>query len=115
MSNSTDIFIQVLQQLEEEALMEECLEAMLEEERQHQRNIDSSVATACMTENNAAELCQQLNSLSIMHDDSLAKQVVLVFIFIFFEMKNKFFYLTLLITMFHVNANFLEHAKSGRC
>ncbi|XP_020287115.1 polyadenylate-binding protein-interacting protein 2 isoform X2 [Pseudomyrmex gracilis] len=76
MENEEEFDKQVLQQLEEEALMEECLEAMLEEERQHQRNIDSSVATACMTENNAAELCQQLNSLS-MHDDSLAKQSTL--------------------------------------
>lgn len=68
---------QVLQQLEEEELMEECLEAMLEEERQHHRNQTSSAwATATSaTENNGAELCQQLNSLRV-HDE-LAKQSTL--------------------------------------
>ena len=66
---------QVLQQLEEEELMEECLEAMLEEERQHQRNMSSTAwSTATGTsDNNAAELCQQLSSLRMQ--DDLAKQV----------------------------------------
>ena len=54
--------------------MEECLEAMLEEERQHERNQSSSAWNAATsTENNGAELCQQLNSLRV-HDD-IAKQV----------------------------------------
>lgn len=55
--------------------MEECLEAMLEEERQHQRNQTSSawMLAASATENNGAELCEQLNSLRV-HDD-VAKQV----------------------------------------
>lgn len=59
--------------------MQECLEAMLEEERQHDRNIRStawSTATG-MTENNSAELCQQLNGLRV-HDE-LAKKVSKVF------------------------------------
>lgn len=66
---------QVLQQLEEEELMEECLEAMLEEERQHQRNMNSTAwSTASGTsDNNAAELCEQFNSLTMQ--DALAKQV----------------------------------------
>lgn len=57
--------------------MEECLEAMLEEERQHQRNLNSAAwSTATSTlENNGAELCQQLGSLRV-HDD-LAKRVIL--------------------------------------
>lgn len=67
---------QVLQQLEEEELMEECLEAMLEEERQHERNINSTAwSTATGTsDNNTAELCQQLSGLKMQ--DDLAKQVL---------------------------------------
>lgn len=55
--------------------MEECLEAMLEEERQHQRNMSSTAwSTATGTpDSNAAELCQQLSSLRMQ--DDLAKQV----------------------------------------
>jgi hypothetical protein len=71
------VITQVLQQLEEEELMEECLEAMLEEERQHQRNMNStawSTATG-VSDNNAAELSQQLGDLKL-HDD-LAKQVLI--------------------------------------
>jgi len=73
----------VLQQLEEEELMEECLEAMLEEERQHQRNMSSTAwSTATGTpDSNAAELCQQLSSLRMQ--DDLAKQV---------SKKNLFFF-----------------------
>lgn len=63
-----------MEQLEEEELMEECLEAMLEEERQHARNQNSSAwSSATRTENNGAELCQQLNNLQV--DDDIAKQV----------------------------------------
>jgi len=71
------IVTQVLQQLEEEELMEECLEAMLEEERQHQRNMNSTAwSTASgVSDNNAAELSQQLGDLKL-HDD-LAKQVLI--------------------------------------
>ncbi|XP_011502039.1 PREDICTED: polyadenylate-binding protein-interacting protein 2 isoform X1 [Ceratosolen solmsi marchali] len=76
MENEEEFDKQVLQQLEEEELMEECLEAMLEEERQHERNQTSSAwCTATSTENNGAELCQQLNSLRV-HDD-IAKQSTL--------------------------------------
>ncbi|EZA58564.1 Polyadenylate-binding protein-interacting protein 2B [Ooceraea biroi] len=74
MENEEEFDKQVLQQLEEEELMEECLEAMLEEERQHQRNMSStawSTATG-VSDNNAAELSQQLGGLKL-HDD-LAKQ-----------------------------------------
>jgi len=75
----------VLQQLEEEELMEECLEAMLEEERQHQRNMSSTAwSTATGTpDSNAAELCQQLSSLRMQ--DDLAKQVN---VFSFNEREN---------------------------
>lgn len=56
--------------------MEECLEAMLEEERQHERNINSTAwSTATGTsDNNTAELCQQLSGLKMQ--DDLAKQVL---------------------------------------
>lgn len=77
MENEEEFDKQVLQQLEEEELMEECLEAMLEEERQHQRNQNSaawSTATSA-TENNGADLCQQLIGLRV-HDE-LAKQSTL--------------------------------------
>ncbi|XP_012266257.1 polyadenylate-binding protein-interacting protein 2B [Athalia rosae] len=77
MENEEEFDKQVLQQLEEEELMEECLEAMLEEERQHQRNQNSAAwSTATSTlENNGADLCQQLIGLRV-HDD-LAKQSTL--------------------------------------
>lgn len=77
MENEEEFDKQVLQQLEEEELMEECLEAMLEEERQHERNINStawSTATS-ISDNNAAELCQQLSGLRMQ--DDLAKQSTL--------------------------------------
>lgn len=72
--------------------MEECLEAMLEEERQHQRNMNSTAwSTATGTsDNNAAELCQQLSNLRM--PDDLAKQVINKFHFlssISFNMKRK--------------------------
>lgn len=56
--------------------MEECLEAMLEEEWQHERNINSTAwSTATGTsDNNTAELCQQLSGLKMQ--DDLAKQVM---------------------------------------
>lgn len=76
MENEEEFDKEVLQQLEEEELMEECLEAMLEEERQHQRNLSSAAwSTATSTENNGAELCQQLSNLQV-HDE-LAKQSTL--------------------------------------
>ncbi|XP_077266692.1 polyA-binding protein interacting protein 2 [Temnothorax americanus] len=77
MENEEEFDKQVLQQLEEEELMEECLEAMLEEERQHQRNMSSTAwSTATGTpDSNAAELCQQLNSLRMQ--DDIAKQSTL--------------------------------------
>lgn len=58
--------------------MEECLEAMLEEERQHERNINSTAwSTATGTsDNNTAEICQQLSGLKMQ--DDLAKQVMTV-------------------------------------
>ncbi|KAG7190140.1 hypothetical protein KM043_006271 [Ampulex compressa] len=75
MENEEEFDKQVLQQLEEEELMEECLEAMLEEERQHEI-IRTAWSTATNnSENNGAELCQQLSNLR-MHDD-LAKQSTL--------------------------------------
>ncbi|XP_012286245.1 polyadenylate-binding protein-interacting protein 2 [Orussus abietinus] len=77
MENEEEFDKQVLQQLEEEELMEECLEAMLEEERQHQRNQTStawSTATTA-TDSNGTDLCQQLGGLQV-HDD-IAKQSTL--------------------------------------
>ncbi|XP_015112829.1 polyadenylate-binding protein-interacting protein 2 [Diachasma alloeum] len=66
MENEEEFDKQVLEQLEEEELMEECLEAMLEEEQQHQRN-QTSVAwcNAVAGENSGNELCQQLGSLRV--------------------------------------------------
>ena len=71
--------IQVLEQLEEEELMEECLEAMLEEERQHHRNQTTTAwcNAANSPENNGADLCQQLNGLKVQGD--IAKQVKITF------------------------------------
>jgi len=68
--------------------MEECLEAMLEEERQHQRNMSSTAwSTATGTpDSNAAELCQQLSSLRMQ--DDLAKQVSKKIFSSFSERKN---------------------------
>lgn len=74
--------------MEEEELMEECLEAMLEEERQHQRNQTSSAwCNAANAENNGAELCQQLNSLRV--HDNIAQQVSSYFFY--FKLIHKFF------------------------
>ena len=54
--------------------MQQCWEAMMEDERQHQRNQNSSAFSDAMsTENNGAELCQQLNNLRV--NDDIAKQV----------------------------------------
>ncbi|XP_031773751.1 polyadenylate-binding protein-interacting protein 2 isoform X2 [Apis florea] len=77
MENEEEFDKEVIQQLMEEELTEECLKAMWEDERQHERNTNSiawSTATS-MPENNSAELCQQLSNLK-MHDD-LAKQSTL--------------------------------------
>lgn len=49
---------------------------MLEEERQHERNINSTAwsTASSIPDNNSTDLCQQLNNLR-MHDD-LATQVL---------------------------------------
>lgn len=82
--------------------MEECLEAMLEEERQHERNINSTAwSTATGTsDNNTAELCQQLSGLKMQ--DDLAKQVLcdpksILFSFFSEERKHNSLYRLLLI------------------
>lgn len=69
--------------------MEECLEAMLEEERQHERNINSTAWSTAISipDNNAAELCQQLSSLKVQ--DDLAKQVSICFTDVFLKEKIK--------------------------
>ena len=80
----------------EEELTEECLKAMWEDERQHERNTNSIAwSTATSMPENGAELCQQLNNLK-MHDD-LAKQVytqikkiILYFIYIECHISNLF-------------------------
>lgn len=93
--------------------MEECLEAMLEEERQHERNINStawSTATS-IPYNNGAELCQQLSDLR-MHDD-LAKQVSFFLVFFFFsfsKIRNKLTW----VQNFGWQCYILEYIKS-RC
>lgn len=77
MENEEEFDKEVIQQLVEEELTEECLKAMWEDERQHERNTSSvawSTATSA-SENNGTELCQQLNNLKL-HDD-LAKQSTL--------------------------------------
>ncbi|KAF7993270.1 hypothetical protein HCN44_006330 [Aphidius gifuensis] len=69
MENEEEFDKQVLEQLEEEELMEECLEAMLEEERQHHRNQTSAAwCQAVASENTGNELCQQLNGLRVHGD-----------------------------------------------
>ncbi|XP_063988755.1 polyadenylate-binding protein-interacting protein 2 [Diachasmimorpha longicaudata] len=66
MENEEEFDKQVLEQLEEDEMMEQCLEAMLEEERQHERN-QTSVAwcNAVAGENSENELCQQLGTLRV--------------------------------------------------
>lgn len=67
-----------MEQLEEEELMEECLEAMLEEESQHHRNQTSAAwCQAVASETTGNELCQQLNGLRV-HGD-VAKSVNIIF------------------------------------
>ncbi|XP_076240697.1 polyA-binding protein interacting protein 2 isoform X2 [Calliopsis andreniformis] len=77
MENEEEFDKEVIQQLVEEELTEECLKAMWEDERQHERNTNSVAwSTATNTsENNGTELCQQFSNLK-MHDD-LAKQSTL--------------------------------------
>ncbi|XP_076166524.1 polyA-binding protein interacting protein 2 [Ptiloglossa arizonensis] len=76
MENEEEFDKEVIQQLMEEELTEECLKAMWEDERQHERNTNSVAwSTATSMPENGAELCQQLNNLK-MHDD-LAKQSTL--------------------------------------
>lgn len=74
MENEEEFDKEVLQQLEEEELAEECMKAMLEDEKQHVRTTNPTTwSTATNSpDNNGAELCQQLSSLR-MHDD-LAKE-----------------------------------------
>jgi len=96
--------------------MEECLEAMLEEERQHQRNMSSTAwSTATGTpDSNAAELCQQLSSLRMQ--DDLAKQVSKKKSFLL-SVKEKTMILSNLVVNNHIivyTCEFLEHSKS-RC
>lgn len=99
--------------------MEECLEAMLEEERQHERNINStawSTATS-ISDNNAAELCQQLSGLRMQ--DDLAKQVYtdqlpLVFLDKKKKKQHRIIGVTIVFVLSLNNAEFPEHAKSGR-
>lgn len=95
--------------------MEECLEAMLEEERQHQRNMNSTAwSTATGTsDNNAAELCQQLSNLRM--PDDLAKQVITkIFSAFIFNMKKRGRNLYQSIINIAMLMEFLEHAKSRR-
>ncbi|XP_017889955.1 polyadenylate-binding protein-interacting protein 2 [Ceratina calcarata] len=76
MENEEEFDKEVIQQLMEEELTEECLKAMWEDERQHERNINSIAwSTATSMPDNGAELCQQLSNLKV-HDD-LAKQSTL--------------------------------------
>lgn len=90
MENEEEFDKQVMQQLEEEALMEQCIEAMLEDEREF-RNIHNQVMSAnngdvCQpwstgndfvppATNAASDLCQTLENLSVQ--DDLAKQSTL--------------------------------------
>lgn len=97
-----------MQQLEEEELMEECYEAMLEEERQHQRNLSSVAWTnATRAESNSAELCQQLGNLKV-EDDDLAKEVS--------DLIKRFDIIhTPRHTHFEYNVFFLEQVKPRCC
>ncbi|XP_066993262.1 polyadenylate-binding protein-interacting protein 2 [Anabrus simplex] len=90
MENEEEFDKQVMQQLEEEALMEQCIEAMLEDEREL-RDIHNQVTTANNGEahqpwstgtdytpppgNAAPDLCQTMENLSVQ--DDLAKQSTL--------------------------------------
>lgn len=92
MENEEEFDKQVMQQLEEEALMEHCFEAMLEDEREI-RNMPYAVigangfgdicepwnaaAVAEQTENGSDNICCQMESLRVQDQDELAKQSTL--------------------------------------
>lgn len=67
MENEEEFDKQVMQQLEEEALMEQCIEAMLEDELASQDNQWSSGAQDSVT-----DICSQMSSLRV-NNTELAK------------------------------------------
>lgn len=91
MENEEEFDKQVMQQLEEEALMEQCIEAMLEDEREihniHNQAMAAngvgvidvhqpwSTGTDYVHPTNAPDLCQTMENLSVQ--DDLAKQSTL--------------------------------------
>lgn len=93
MENEEEFDKQVMQQLEEEALMEQCIEAMLEDEREihniHNQAMTAnngveaatdvhqpwSTVTDYVQPTNAPDLCQTMENLSVQ--DDLAKQSTL--------------------------------------
>lgn len=66
MENEEEFDKEVMQQLEEEALMEQCIEAMLEDELTSQE--ESQWSNANSNENNVAELNQQMTGLKVQED-----------------------------------------------
>ncbi|XP_075223184.1 polyA-binding protein interacting protein 2 [Lycorma delicatula] len=93
MENEEEFDKQVMQQLEEEALMEQCIEAMLEDEREiryayynnqnnHHNNVSQQPALIIPqpwsdSSLNPADLCNEMESLRVQDHDELAKQSTL--------------------------------------
>lgn len=81
MENEEEFDQQVMKQLEEEALMEQCIEAMLEEESEVYNNIQNQVSSAllpnitisCQSNLTTSNIVQSMGSLCLR--DDLAKQV----------------------------------------
>lgn len=98
MENEEEFDQQVMKQLEEEALMEQCIEAMLEEEPDVYNNLQNQVSStllpnvtiSCQTWNtenlSGSNIVQSMGSLCLK--DDLAKQVKLLFLQYSFKIKK---------------------------
>jgi len=87
MENEEEFDKQILQQLEEEALMEHCLEVMLD----HERDLDNMTYFSSLGSDdthsptwsgdqqsqNGSDLCRQMSNMRVQDKDELAKQSTL--------------------------------------
>lgn len=83
MENEEEFEQQVMKQLEEEALMEQCIEAMLEEERETSGNVQNPVGSnnaPCPTwstgDLSSGNIVQSMGSLNL--SDDVAKKVIVI-------------------------------------
>uniref|UniRef100_A0A1B6F570 Uncharacterized protein n=1 Tax=Cuerna arida TaxID=1464854 RepID=A0A1B6F570_9HEMI len=82
MENEEEFDKQILQQLEEEALMEHCLEVMLDHERDLQDHLldmseDGNQLLNNSQEQHGSDICHQMSNLRVQDKDELAKQSTL--------------------------------------